>query len=145
MYSVVVGVGNPLLRDDAVGLEIAKQLDGKINADVKLAIAGGLELAEMIADYELAVIVDAIKNMEGVKEIDVDEYEESVANHDISFPSAYRILSRYIRMPKIRVIGIGIKNLEIKEGLSEEVKKLMPLAIEKIKEILEEENELAVI
>ncbi|RLF47677.1 MAG: hypothetical protein DRN29_01925 [Thermoplasmata archaeon] len=145
MYSVVVGVGNPLLGDDAVGLEIAKQLDGKINADVKLAIAGGLELAEMIADYELAVIVDAIKNMEGVKEIDVDEYEESVANHDISFPSAYRILSRYIRMPKIRVIGIGIKNLEIKEGLSEEVKKLMPLAIEKIKEILEEENELAVI
>lgn len=145
MYSVVVGVGNPLLGDDAVGLEIAKQLDGKINADVKLAIAGGVELAEMIADYELAVIVDAIKNMEGVKEIDVDEYEESVANHDISFPSAYRILSRYIRMPKIRVIGIGIKNLEIKEGLSEEVKKLMPLAIEKIKEILEEENELAVI
>jgi|Deesub1362A_J573_1020465.scaffolds.fasta_scaffold03329_7 hydrogenase maturation protease len=145
MYSVVVGVGNPLLGDDAVGLEVAKQLDGKINADVKLAIAGGLELAEIIADYELAVIVDAIKNMEGVKEIDVDEYEESVANHDISFPSAYRILSRYIRMPKVRVIGVGIKNLEIKEELSEEVKKLMPIAIEKIKEILEEENELAII
>ena len=145
MYSVVVGVGNPLLGDDAIGLEVAKQLDGRINADVKLAIAGGLELAEMIADYELAVIVDAIENMEGVKEIDVDEYEESVANHDISFPSAYRILSRYIRMPKVRVIGIGIKNLEIKEGLSEEVKKLMPLAIEKVKEILEEENELAII
>ncbi len=145
MYSVVVGVGNPLLGDDAIGLEVAKQLDGKINADVKLAIAGGLELAEMIADYELAVIVDAIENMEGVKEIDVDEYEESVANHDISFPSAYRILSRYIRMPKVRVIGVGVKNLEIKEGLSEEVKKLMPLAIEKIKEILEEENELAII
>jgi len=145
MYSVVVGVGNPLLGDDAIGLEIAKQLKGKINADVKLAAAGGLELAEIIADYELAIIIDAVKGKKGVVEIDVDEYEESVANHDISFPSAYRILARYIKMPRIRIVGIGVDGMEIKEELSEEAKKLIPIAIEKIKKIMEEENELVAI
>ncbi|KAA0000983.1 MAG: hydrogenase maturation protease [Thermoplasmata archaeon] len=139
MYSVVVGVGNPLLGDDAIGLEVAERLKGEVNAEVKKAIAGGLELAEMIAEYELAVIIDAF-NGDGVKEIDVDEYEESVANHDIRFPSAYHILSRYIKMPKVRIVGIGVKNVEIKEELSKETRKLIPAAIEKVKKILEEEN-----
>ena len=143
MYSVVVGVGNPLLGDDAVGLEVAKRLKGNVNADVKLAIAGGLELAEMIAEYDLAIIIDAFKG-KGIKEIDVDDYEESVANHDISFPSAYRILSRYIRMPKVRIIGIGINGIEIKEELSPKIKKMIPEVVKKVKEIMEEENELAI-
>ncbi|MCD6331563.1 MAG: hydrogenase maturation protease [Thermoplasmata archaeon] len=143
MYSVIVGVGNPLLGDDAVGLEVAKRLKGNVNADVKLAIAGGLELAEMIAEYDLAIIIDAFKG-KGIKEIDVDDYEESVANHDISFPSAYRILSRYIRMPKVRIVGIGINGIEIKEELSPKIKKMIPEAMKKVKEILEEENELAI-
>ncbi len=143
MYSVIVGVGNPLLGDDAVGLEVAKRLKGVVEADVKLAIAGGLELAEMIADYDLAIIIDAFKG-KGIKEIDVDDYEESVANHDISFPSAYRILSRYIRMPKVRIVGIGIDGIEIKEELSPKIKKMIPEVVKKVKEIMEEENELAI-
>jgi len=143
MYSVIVGVGNPLLGDDAVGLEVAKRLKGVVEADVKLAIAGGLELAEMIAEYDLAIIIDAFKG-KGIKEIDVDDYEESVANHDISFPSAYRILSRYIRMPKVRIVGIGIDDIEIKEELSPKIKKMIPEVVKKVKEILEEENELAI-
>jgi len=143
MYSVIVGVGNPLLGDDAVGLEVAKRLKGVVEADVKLAIAGGLELAEMIAEYDLAIIIDAFKG-KGIKEIDVDDYEESVANHDISFPSAYRILSRYIRMPKVRIIGIGINGIEIKEELSPKIKKMIPEVVKKVKEIMEEENELAI-
>lgn len=141
MYSIVVGLGNPIAGDDAVGLEVAKRLKGKINADVKLSMAGGLELAEMIYGYKLAVIVDSIKGMEGVNEIDVHEYKESVANHDIAFPKAYIMLKRYVEMPKVRIIGIGIKKVEFKEGLSNEIKKRIEEAVNKVKEILEEENE----
>jgi len=143
MYSVIVGVGNPLLGDDAVGLEVAKRLKGVVEADVKLCMAGGLELAEMIAEYDLAIIIDAFKG-KGIKEIDVDDYEESVANHDINFPSAYRILRRYVKMPKVRVIGIGVDGIEIKEELSPKIKKMIPEVVKKVKEIMEEENELAI-
>ncbi|HEC77140.1 MAG TPA: hydrogenase maturation protease [Thermoplasmatales archaeon] len=139
MHNVVVGVGNPLLGDDAVGIEVVKELKGKISADVKMAIAGGLELAEMIAGYNFALIIDAFYG-EGIREIDVDKYRETVANHDISFPSAYRILSRYIKMPKVRIIGVGIEKTEIREGLSEKVRKSIPVAVEKVMEIMEEED-----
>jgi len=143
MRSIVVGVGNPIMGDDAVGLEVVKRVKGKIDAEVREAIAGGLELAEMIADYDVAIIVDAFHG-EGMKEIEMKEYKETVPNHDISFPSAYFILSRYVRMPRVRIIGIGMKDFSLKEGLSEEVEMLIPEAIEKIEKILEEENELVI-
>ncbi len=144
MYSVIVGIGNPLFGDDAIGLEVVKKLKEKNkekNVDIKLCTAGGLELAEIIADYDLAIIVDAVKGLNGVKEISIDDYKESVANHDISFPSAYRILSKYIKMPKVRIVGIGINNIEIKEEISNETKEKIPVAIKFIKKMLEEENE----
>ncbi len=143
MHSVIVGVGNPIIGDDAAGLEVAKRLKGKINAEIKEAVAGGLELAELIADYDVAVIIDAFQG-EGIKEMEVDDYRESVPNHDISFPSAYNMLSRYIKMPRVRIVGIGIRDFQWREGLSDEIKSVIPKVVRKIKEILEEENELVI-
>ncbi|RLF32272.1 MAG: hypothetical protein DRN07_05365 [Thermoplasmata archaeon] len=139
MSSVIVGVGNPLLGDDAVGLAVVQRLKGRVNAEVKQAIAGGLELAEMIVGYDFALIVDAFHG-EGVQEIDVDRYQETVANHDISFPAAYTMLSRYVRMPRVRVLGIGVDHMDISEELSEKVRIFIPVAVKKAKTILEEEN-----
>ena len=143
MHSVVVGVGNPIIGDDAAGLEVARKLKGRINAEVKEAVAGGLELAELIADYDVAIIVDAFHG-EGIKEMDVEDYRESVPNHDISFPSAYKMLSRYVKMPRVRILGIGIKEFQLREGLSAELKSIIPEVVEKIKDMLEEENELVI-
>jgi hydrogenase maturation protease len=138
MRSIIVGVGNPLLGDDAIGLEIARQLRN-MGYNAKEAIAGGIELAEMIAGYDFAIIVDAFHGI-GIKEISIDEYNESVANHDISFPSAYKILSRYIKMPEVKIIGIGIKKIEVGEQLSSQVEMAIPAAIEIVKKIMEDKN-----
>ena len=143
MHSVVVGVGNPIMGDDAVGLEIARRIKGRVNADVKMAVAGGLELAEMIAKYDVAIIVDAFHG-KGIEEMEVEEYKETVPNHDISFPSAYHILSRYVKMPRVRILGIGMKDFRLKEGLSKEVEAAIPEAMKRIEKILEEENELVI-
>ena len=45
-------------------------------------------------------------------------------------------------MPKVRIVGIGINNIEMKEEISDETKEKIPVAIKFIKKILEEENEL---
>lgn len=138
MRSIIIGVGNPLLGDDAIGLEIARKLrDMGYNA--KEAIAGGIELAEMIAGYDFAVIIDAFHG-NGIKEICIEEYNESVANHDVSFPSAYKILARYIKMPEVKIIGIGVKKIEVEEKLSSHVKMAIPIVIEMIKKIMEDKN-----
>jgi hydrogenase maturation protease len=64
MTTVVVGMGNPVLADDAVGLVIARRLRERLGARADVEVielcAGGLRLVEAIAGYERAVIVDAM-------------------------------------------------------------------------------------
>ena len=62
--SVVIGVGNPAIADDAVGIEVArwlkKDLAGCPGITVSEVYSGGLELMEAMAGFERAVLVDAI-------------------------------------------------------------------------------------
>lgn len=63
--SAVVGLGNPFMCDDAVGLAVARQIHEQIpesqHVDLIEAAVGGLELAEMLIGYDKAVIIDAIQ------------------------------------------------------------------------------------
>ncbi len=64
MSSIVIGVGNPVIADDALGLEVArclqKQLAGQSGVAVAEVYNGGLELMEAMAGYDRAFVVDAI-------------------------------------------------------------------------------------
>ena len=61
---VIVGLGNPLLTDDGVGLRAAALLAERLaNApvDVLQSSWGGLRFIDLLAGYERAIIVDAIE------------------------------------------------------------------------------------
>jgi hydrogenase maturation protease len=64
MRTIVVGLGNPILSDDRVGIRGAgrarQRLGTTSGVDVIEAYAGGLRLMEAIAGYERAIIVDAV-------------------------------------------------------------------------------------
>lgn len=66
MGVVVVGLGNPILSDDGVGIAVARRLRETLPADAGIAVveayAGGLRLMEAMAGYDRAVIVDAMKS-----------------------------------------------------------------------------------
>ncbi len=57
MKTLVLGLGNPLLGDDAVGLRVAASLRGRLPPDVELDedYCGGLRLMERLAGYDRAV------------------------------------------------------------------------------------------
>jgi hydrogenase maturation protease len=61
--SIIIGLGNPLLTDDAVGPRVARlvydTLDSPVVELCQLAV-GGVELMETIIGYQNAVIIDAI-------------------------------------------------------------------------------------
>ena len=65
MRTVVVGLGNPILSDDSVGIKVAgairEQLSGVPQVEVVEAYAGGLRLMEAISGYDRALIVDAVQ------------------------------------------------------------------------------------
>jgi len=58
--TVVVGLGNPIVSDDSIGLKIAELLEpyfeGNSSTDVIYNYRGGLSLMESLVGYDEAVI-----------------------------------------------------------------------------------------
>jgi hydrogenase maturation protease len=100
--TLVLGLGNDLAADDAVGVLAARavrdELDGR--ADVVESAASGLALIEVLAGYDRAVIVDAIqtgRNPAGtIVEMGMDEIGRVVApsTHQAGLPELAAVASR---------------------------------------------------
>jgi hydrogenase maturation protease len=62
--AIVIGVGNPVISDDGLGLAAARlvrqQLGGQSGVAVAEVYNGGIELMEAMAGYDQAFVVDAI-------------------------------------------------------------------------------------
>lgn len=58
---LLLGIGNPLLTDDGIGIAAAREIASKNlpGVDVDEATASGIEVMEMMLDYSKVVVVDA--------------------------------------------------------------------------------------
>jgi len=68
MKTVVLGLGNPILCDDGVGIRVARELERRVNredVEVLEASLSGLGLLDLLAGYDRAVIIDAIETGKG--------------------------------------------------------------------------------
>lgn len=64
---IVVGLGNPILSDDSVGIRVARVLNERITQpgiNVVEASIAGLDFLDFLTGYDKAIIVDAV-NTEG--------------------------------------------------------------------------------
>ncbi len=67
MKTLIIGLGNPILTDDGVGVKVAYKLeavlaDSRPDVTVAEASVGGLRLMELMIGYDRAIIVDAFTN-----------------------------------------------------------------------------------
>ena len=54
MRTIIVGIGNPILGDDGVGIHVLRELEkGELNEDIVLeeAFTGGMNLVDIIVGY----------------------------------------------------------------------------------------------
>jgi hydrogenase maturation protease len=68
MKTLILGMGNPILKDDGVGLRVAEELQDKIhsqNTTVMVTELGGINLLELLVGYDQAIIIDSIKTSKG--------------------------------------------------------------------------------
>lgn len=72
--TLVVGLGNPILGDDAIGWRVAEVVEARLQEETDVDAAGiafeylslgGLSLMERFIGYERAIIVDSIQTREG--------------------------------------------------------------------------------
>ena len=64
MKTLVIGLGNPLVTDDSVGLRVAAELKtrlaGRPDVEVGEDYWGGLRLMERLVGSDRAIVIDAI-------------------------------------------------------------------------------------
>jgi hydrogenase maturation protease len=128
MKILVLGTGNEIMCDDAVGLvaarELKKRLRGQI--DVILTEEAGLSLLDLLVGYDRVIILDAIKSGRAVGEIvemDLKELCEGLATfpHRVSLPEIAVLGERLgLDMPDdIKVVAMEVDDpYTISEGLT---------------------------
>ncbi len=63
---MVLGLGNPVVSDDRVGLEVAHQLAALLelapvaSVDVRTSTRGGFDLLDLLTGYDRAILVDCL-------------------------------------------------------------------------------------
>lgn len=143
MKTIVIGVGNPILQDDGVGIHVANQLRQHVNhPDVTFdeALTGGMNLLDLILGYDKAILIDAIniknaKNGE-VKRLLLSDFPSLHSNnpHDVSLLEALKLAERLgeKRIPdEIVIIGIVLKEIPYVFGdqLSSKIAAAVPEAV----------------
>ncbi|MFB6153899.1 MAG: hydrogenase maturation protease [Halodesulfurarchaeum sp.] len=142
MTEVVVGVGNPTMRDDGVGHRIVDELDAHPDCPEDLTLtrtgtAAFLAL-EALSGADRAVVVDAVST--GADPGTVHQYryrdgafEDGVPNvlmHDLSFSDALQAGSDAYDLPEeIIVIGVEPASLTVGLGVSDPVEAAIPTIV----------------
>jgi hydrogenase maturation protease len=116
--TVVLGLGNDLAGDDAVGPLVARALRDELDgvADVVESSASGLALLEVLADHERAVVVDGVVTGRvppgTIAEMGLDEVGDVVAPsvHQAGLPELAAVAERLgLTFPsRTRVLAVEV-------------------------------------
>jgi len=150
--TIVLGLGNPVRYDDAVGLRVAEEVE-RLLADqpvpgvrVLTSTRAGFELIDLLAGADHAIIVDCLEVPGGVPGTvrqltleDVSGASRLVGQHDLTLADAFEFArASGVSMPRTaEIYGIqAADTLRIEEGLSPEVAATVPLLARAIHERL---------
>ncbi|MEN2995389.1 MAG: hydrogenase maturation protease [Thermodesulfovibrio sp.] len=143
MKRVVIGIGNPNFKDDAVGLKVAEKFEGIVDTVMLFNI--GFNLIDCLLGYEKAIIVDGVKTGRepgSIIEFDVNFWGNVYASgtHNFSIFEIIRIGYSVFpeEMPKdIKIIGIEVQDVDtLSRQCSPSVESAIPKAVSIIKNYL---------
>ena len=153
MKTIVIGLGNPILTDDGIGIytvRIFKQsLPPGCEIDVVELAVGGLQLMEAMIGYDRAIIVDAIWSPDNrvgeVLQFDAGHLPEtmnSASAHDADLPTALKAGRELgAKLPcdqKIQVVAITAREvLVFGDELTPPVAAAIPRAVSAVFNLLD--------
>ena len=146
MKTLVVGLGNPILGDDGIGIRVAQAVAkymcvADLEVEFLEASLGGLALAEQLQGYDRVILVDAIQTPGGkpgaVYRLNLDDLPTYHADsiHDTSLTTALQVFRHQGgHVPgQITIIAIEAVNLhDFGETLTPEVEAAIPLAVDAV-------------
>jgi hydrogenase maturation protease len=139
MKTLVLGLGNPILSDDGVGIQAAHEVANRLdNPQVSVAetSAAGLTLLDSIVGYDRIIIIDAIQTKEGragqvyrIETADLAFTKHLSSPHQINLATALELGKMLnLEMPQqVTVFAIEAKDItSFSEECTPEVEKAIP-------------------
>jgi len=132
MKTLIIGLGNPLVTDDSVGLRVAAELKGLLaerpDVEVTEDYWGGLRLMERMVGYDRAIVVDAIST---------GAPPGTISAHDVNLPTALAFGRRAgVELPddeQILLVGIEVEDIvNFGENCTPSVQAAVPRAVEDV-------------
>ncbi len=114
---LVLGIGNPILCDDGVGIHVARHLKSLIkdtNITVDEAYTGGLCLVDLLRGYTKSILIDAIKSPQDkngtIKRLSLTDLPTTHSSnpHDMSLYTAIQLAKKMGDTLPQEIIIIGI-------------------------------------
>lgn len=145
MKTLVLGLGNELLGDDAVGILAAQALKEELNgkADVVESSLAGMALLDLFIGYERAVIIDAVKTGRSppgtIYELGPEDLSSVIAPspHYAGLPELIAT-ARQLQLDfptEIVILALEVEDpYTIGDGLSEAVKQALAELIQRVRE-----------
>lgn len=147
--TLVVGLGNPILGDDGIGWEVAKQIASILpDVEVECLALGGLSLMERLIDYDRVIIIDAIQTRDGrpgqvyclpLSDLPDLSAGHTTAVHDTSLQTAITLgRTMGATLPDdITIIGIEAQRVyDFSDELTPEVAAAIPAAVQAVLGVL---------
>ena len=150
MKTLVLGLGNPILSDDAAGIRVAHEVGEKLN-DPEVTVAetseAGLSLLDSIVGYNQVIIIDAIQTKKGqpgqIYRMGAEDFsltKHFSSPHQINLVTALELGKMLnLAMPqKITILAVEAKDITtFSEKCTPEVEQAIP---EVVKMVLQELN-----
>ncbi len=146
MRTLILGLGNPILRDDGVGLRVAEalrpRLAGRTGVTVEVDTWGGLRLMERMVGYDRVVVIDAARSgappgtIRRLAPGDMPT-QRTASAHDLDLPSALALGRKAgALLPQdddILILGVEAADvLTFGEELTPEVAAAVPAAADAV-------------
>jgi hydrogenase maturation protease len=158
--TIVIGLGNPILTDDGVGVKVAYEVQAKLGMDhpknltITEASVGGVRLMELMEGYDRAIIIDAIQTKNGYQtgsifKMNLDDLREisptkhSASAHDTSLVTALDAGKEIgMKLPEdITIFAVEVENiLDFSELPTPAVAKAIPEVTEMVLDLLSQSN-----
>ena len=149
MKTLVLGLGNPILSDDGVGIRVAHEVGNQLNnphVTVAETSAAGLSLLDSIVGYDKVIIIDAVQTREGhagqIYRMGLQDFSSAKhfsSPHQINLVTALELGKMLnLAMPQeITIFAVEAKDItNFSEKCTPEVERAIPEAVKMVMEDL---------
>ena len=145
MKTLILGIGNPVLSDDGVGIRVAQEVSKRV-CDPQITVAeachGGLFILDAVLGYDRVLLIDSIQTKEGtpgevyrLRPSDLPLARHLSSPHQVDFITALE-LGKVLDLPmpeRIDIIAVEAGEVtSFGERCTREVEQAIPVVVEMV-------------